>query len=979
MSRIAPTFPATQATPNSTSVVTQTGLTQGDLVYFNNGDYKPPSSLTAPSAISFNAPQPQLIMSGGVGGIGTPVFSVSDLYTNNNSGSSISQSMVVLTNGNIVQVFVTVNNNYPSFRIVNSSGTIVVSTTAISTSGTFGAGNSNISVCALTGGGFAVMWNNTNNDPSYAIYTNSGTVTTAATADALPPGSGYSGGNFNFAMTALANGGFAVLTQGSDNVLYFKIYTSTGGTTLAWTSAWNQNQGSSYGIASRSDSSICIVGWYTSGTYLAYAVYSATGSSIVSAPTSTGITNTNAQNQNDVICLSNGTTFVISYYDSIGNISCKFLPTGNTLSSATTILKNLNTNSQSGFCFLRTFARSSGGFAIFVADSSDYTLYVGFSNSTATNFYPATNGNGLVPLPILSYPLWSIPNNSYTALKGTVYENGGNIYFAFPNSNSPLYNYNYISINESTYAINTNSSTTSLSTSSPYIFTSVAPGSAVLSTSTPTKISYYPASSLTAVGTQSPAVVLSPTIITSTGSTNISSITLSDGRFAIGYISSLSPYNVTVNVFSSSGSLLQTLSPGNAGSGSTQMAGLKLFSLSSGKLGVAFSSSSGTGVAVYIYNSSYSVTYSANPISVNATYPLYTSYLNNDAYGWGIAGNAATDQIAFFYTKQSPYYSQVQIYDNTLTQITNFQVGSYQNQQVLQATPTQNGGFIFSFYYSNTQYFYSYHQTSATSYTAESGNAVSITGAYPAYPNIKPFSVNGNNVAILPVANTNTTLAVNWINLFGTANIYSEASLSTNYSMASSNGQNAFGSTGYGSFVFASTQTASNSGGILYIYSGILSNSFGESYPVSQRLTVSGLNLPTNCQLNITSGPGYSCVISWVNSNTYPTYMIVNTAPIYVPYTLTAGSTVSNPVTISPSPVPSTSAVNNSVLVGVANNTASAGTSASITTNGPATLNTNYSASTAFQSFDYQTPNGTGIQGVKGTIVGRNVNLTGNN
>ena len=121
----------------------------------------------------------------------------------------------------------------------------------------------------------------------------------------------------------------------------------------------------------------------------------------------------------------------------------------------------------------------------------------------------------------------------------------------------------------------------------------------------------------------------------------------------------------------------------------------------------------------------------------------------------------------------------------------------------------------------------------------------------------------------------------------------------------------------------------------------------------------------------------YSSVIAWADASNYPNYMIVNTAPIILPYTVTSGVTVSNPVTISPAP--NTSGISNAALVGVANNTAAAGASATLTTNGLVTLNTNYSASTAFQSFDYQLPNGGGIQGVKGTIVGRNVNLLGNN
>ena len=223
MSRIAPTFPTTQNTPNSISVTTASGFNQGDLVYFSGNDYKSPANVTAPSTVNFAANQQQMVYSGGITGAVSPVFSATDYQTSNNSyGSSINQGMAVLTNGNIVQVFRSYNLNYPSFRIVNSAGTVVVATTTISTSSPFVTAGNNISVVALVGGGFAVMFNTSAGNPAYAVYTNTGSVTTAATSDALSSGSTSS--QTIFQMTPLANGGFAVMVQSTAGNNQVKIY-----------------------------------------------------------------------------------------------------------------------------------------------------------------------------------------------------------------------------------------------------------------------------------------------------------------------------------------------------------------------------------------------------------------------------------------------------------------------------------------------------------------------------------------------------------------------------------------------------------------------------------------------------------------------------------------------------------------------------------------------------------------------------------
>lgn len=101
-----------------------------------------------------------------------------------------------------------------------------------------------------------------------------------------------------------------------------------------------------------------------------------------------------------------------------------------------------------------------------------------------------------------------------------------------------------------------------------------------------------------------------------------------------------------------------------------------------------------------------------------------------------------------------------------------------------------------------------------------------------------------------------------------------------------------------------------------------------------------------------------------LNSN-YLSFTVI-TAPNY-----SGGAFIAN---TTPSAV-SSFATPNYPLVGVAANTATAGGVGQVQTNGTAVLNSNYSASTAAQAFDYQTRDGLGV---RGTISGRTVTLLGN-
>jgi hypothetical protein len=108
-------------------------------------------------------------------------------------------------------------------------------------------------------------------------------------------------------------------------------------------------------------------------------------------------------------------------------------------------------------------------------------------------------------------------------------------------------------------------------------------------------------------------------------------------------------------------------------------------------------------------------------------------------------------------------------------------------------------------------------------------------------------------------------------------------------------------------------------------------------------------------------------VVAYVNNNQYPCFFILNTTTATYTTAIVAGTTASLPAYY-----PSQS--NGHVLKGVATTTAIAGGSGIVQNIGSAQLNSQYPASTTYQSFD---STGTLIQGTRGTITGRNVNMTG--
>jgi len=112
---------------------------------------------------------------------------------------------------------------------------------------------------------------------------------------------------------------------------------------------------------------------------------------------------------------------------------------------------------------------------------------------------------------------------------------------------------------------------------------------------------------------------------------------------------------------------------------------------------------------------------------------------------------------------------------------------------------------------------------------------------------------------------------------------------------------------------------------------------------------------------------GHNVLVITANAAGALTYFIFNPNAYTYPTTLVAGTTASNTTALS--------SAGGVALLGVSTTSAPANGTGMVQINGSAQLNSDYSATTTGQSFDFGNPV---TFGVAGTISGRNVTLIGN-
>jgi len=928
--------------PQTITVSSAAGFNAGDLVYFNGstGDYGTPTPTTQTS-VTVPASAPTALLGGIVGSIGSNV----GIY----GGCATTGFAATLTDGNIVQVYIEPLNNYPSFRIVDTAGTVVVAETVISS--VFAqSGNPNIAVTALTGGGFAVVWINsaggTSNRPTYAVYSNAGVVVSIPQQDLGGTNVGSAGSPIR--VKATPSGGFIIAYYAATGtVINARGYNSTGVAAFGWVNLTGGSPTSGViGLAVRSDGSFLLSVVFSSSS-IVYAIWSSAGAAIVG---STSLTTTNGtfSGSTDAACLSDGTTFVITYsitLTAIGDsVAFKFLPTGNVLGPEFYI-PYANTKKTVGLYQygVNVAALTGNKFILTMIAKVQpyYNLCYAVFDSTGACLSGTSGTTSTAAAPVdMSQAYFQFSQSFVTALET-------------PSGFITLYYVN-VSVAKSYGMI---SSTIDVTT---YDLVKVTPTTQVVGSVTGTPTVYAPsgsaplsaafglaAGSYTATPTFG-ALVKNPEIVSTTSTTNIATTTLPDGRVLVAYGTISNSGNLYVAVYSIAGVLTETLTitTGNGYFSAQQsFSKISISALTSGKFVIAYASSS-SGYSIKLYSSTFTQIGSTLtvgiPGSVTSEYTASVSGLTGDRYIVMYSGTSN--------------YATYRVYDNTNTQLVGDTVINSADMKELTVCGFSTGGFFVSGRYTtNIQYSATFTNPSGNTFTSQVAFA-QVTGISTPLQNGRAIA-NSSGFVFMPYANGPTS-----VNVYG-ANVTANAGWGVAPQLT---GLTTVDGTGVGVNGFGMPVAVSRIGSVLQMYV------YGTSVALSTTLvpyTTSNFS-----QVCLTPSYGYNVGIAYIDVNQKLNYAILcgaynSTQPVTL--TSTDPSTAINiyPGTTSASP-----AIQNTVFTGVALQTVPAGGAGAVQISGPAQLGSTYPAGTTYRAFDHQ---GQGVPGVKGTITGRAITLEG--
>jgi hypothetical protein len=416
-------------------------------------------------------------------------------------------------------------------------------------------------------------------------------------------------------------------------------------------------------------------------------------------------------------------------------------------------------------------------------------------------------------------------------------------------------------------------------------------------------------------------------------------------------------YPIKLAVISASGILTATytlVSAAWTAAWGNAKGGCKLAVLTDGKIAVTYPQAGGTQ-ALLILSSSYSVLTSITSLGT----------ANYNQNGWGIAPLSG-GRFAFAYRNTSGHVAY-RVYDSSLTLLTAETIiynNNTQNTTVSAAAAPNISGFIVS--WSNTTdvcYFSAQLQeTTANAFDKGPNIQYSNNGAWYAGQKL----TTGTNGSVYGQTFNNTTgVSITQMLFPGGMSTSNKVDASTFHNTSAYQlTATTYALTGYNEYVSFGWFDSSN---INMLYN---TSSLGISTSTYFAFTSSQLSFPSVIGNNYFQGgtlAGHNVVFVLLNSAQQITYCVINPTAYTYSTTLTAG--------VTPSSTTAISATKGFSLMGVSSTAAPANGQGTVVINGPAQLNSNYSASTPGQSFNFQNPV---TFGVAGTVSGRNVNLIGN-
>ena len=934
-------------TPVSVAVNSTTGFEAGSFIYNRAGDLSTPVSVTGTATFPITSTEPAMNSASG-SWLTTPTTASGTASVINNAGIVGGYTYAAtLTNGNIVLGY-RASDGTVRFRIIDESYATVVSEVTT----TFVAWSFNlVGVTALTGGGFVIFSQESSNNFEFAIYNNSGTLVTARTADTTYVF------NSNFLnVVARPDGSWIVYGTTSTTLCVYKVYSATGVQVYAWTTIGTSNtNGGQWSISVRSDNSFVLVFPITGTNMITYAVRSATNTVTV-APTSTTVTlNTNQPLTS--ICLSNNDVVFIYQATNSTAITARKLTSANVLGAEVSV-----------YSPTATYFQTTNHLDAFLLPSDNYVI--GFGNQLSsvkysyTNNYIVVNSSGAI-----------VSGTNAIRLPNTHVNSGSHNYNVFVKTTNYIHHVNYLiiyatvtgtltqqptvtigtRINQTTFQpINNQSVTLQVGNTAVQSISGYAPSGSSVDAA-----SYYAATS----GTVTTSVASTTGAITGTQieafTVNaMDACSLTGGGCAILYYQTSSGtlkvaiYNVSM--------VLQTTLTVNTGFTGGVGSTFKVTQLTNGKLVVGYQTGTNT-LSYNVYSTSYALltTFAApgSSYSLGTTLPINLVPLSGARFA-----------VVYHLSNQPTYI----VYSDTGTVlVSNTTIHAF-TWTGTNATRTPSGFAVYGFYSgAGANYFYNIWETTDQSNSFSSSGPLSSTSSANALsPGKAATTVSG--ACLFPFATGTQTkpyftlatrgVPVNNISAYVTGSYISTTGDFTTNSFA------VVGAPCIGGGVYGVLDTVARTFQYTYQAGGIFSTS--ES-PISLTFTNNDVATATPSLIigTILVGLyGSIMVLVYANASRNPAYALINVNDASYSTTLVAGTTPSNATQ-------TLSTATGYSLIGVSSTAAPANGQGTVVINGPAQLNSNYSASTTGRSFNFQNPV---TFGVAGTISGRNVNLIGN-
>lgn len=883
-------------------------------------------------------------------------------YVENVGGGQFAPSAARLTNGNIVIAYgvrtaPTNNTADVFFKILDVNDNVVVAqTTVTNVAGGVYLQFGSAGVLALPNGGFAVImagFDGTNRRISYRVYNASGAPQTALITDtsiALPSGS------FQLAFAARSDSSFVVAFLDSSLNPTYRVYSAAGSTVYSGTFGFTVSSGGNRNLAVvvRSDNSYVLVSNDANNATVRYSIFSSTNTSL--SASTFNVSSGNAQYIDAVLLASD--VVGIGAYSSAGAVFYRSI-TGTTLSSESTLIGGFTASGASGFA-MAPFA-SGSRFIVTYTFTSTSTTAQAYTNSFKFS-YAVFNSSGAVVSATQSFKGISM----YTARQTPAFvEVGSTLRFYMSsistwNTGAPSFcpkgiyygtisTTNFLAIPQQTFSFSAGN--TPAQPVSGYVRATATPSSAqFFASTTSTVVSTFNQSTSSSSTQVFPKTVLDSFQVSSTAACY-----LGNGTYAVAYMASSSSA-VRVQILNSSGTILNTITPGAGSAGAT--GAIRICRLGNGRIVVAYKAST-TQVDYRVYSPAYALLLSGSITGLSGS--------GVGQFGLSPLGSESLTNNLFVITtfNSSNFFTYAVYADNSTTPVASGNVDASGNPyQTTDVVGLRSGDFFVGGYSSAYGgYRISYFAFNGTS----SWSQVWITNA------------PGSSAGASNISASNCFLTADDQAVF---TAYDGSSVVYFYQVAAGNGGSPIPTVGQATTFGATSGDArigiscTGEGDMFYVNGATTGGGASAgSYPMPLGFqNMAGLSVSSFYPIpnaggaaNIALAPSFNNSAIYVtldSSTAFPVAAVVYPINGSLVTNLTAGVSACNAITLTPTRY---------VLKGVAATTCAPGGSGLVQTSGVAQLNTQYS-SLPSQPFDFTNQI---ITGVRGIVSGRTVTIEG--